>query len=104
MPVPDDWDDRSIFERRQYWNNDRALWSGTPRKYICTSEVAREFYEYERKDMSPSLGRKVAEAIRRTCMFEMATQKRRFSQYGIMLCWKEETTSRRNRYGKRFDL
>lgn len=88
MPVPNDWDDRSIFERRQYWNNDRALWSGTPRKYICTSEVAREFYEYERKDMSPSLGRKVAEAIRRTCMFEMTTQKRRFSQYGIMLCWK----------------
>ena len=77
----------STFEHKQYWLNSRDVWSGTPRQYVCTTEVAREFYEYERKDMTPTIGRKVADAIRRTQLFDQTASNRRFGEYGSCVAW-----------------
>lgn len=87
MPVPVDWYKISTFEHKQYWLNSRDVWSGTPRQYVCTTEVAREFYEYERKDMTPTIGRKVADAIRRTQLFDQTAANRRFGEYGSCVAW-----------------
>lgn len=87
MPVPDDWKDKTVFERRQYWNNPRTMWSGKPRDYVCTPEVAREFFEYERGELGTKVGRRVADAIRRTGLFIQTGEKRRFGEYGNTLAW-----------------
>lgn len=87
MPVPIRWSEMSLFERRQYWNNPRTMWSGKKRDYICTPEVAREFYECERNDMGVRVGRKVADAIRRTGLFVQTGKKLRFGEYGSSLAW-----------------
>ncbi len=91
MPVPEDWYERSVFERKQYWQNPRTMWSGKKRDYICTPEVAREFYEYERGDLGVKVGRKVSDAIRRTELFVQTGQKRRFGEYGSSLAWVRRT-------------
>lgn len=88
MPVPDDWYTQSTFEHKTYWNNSRSLWHGKPRNAVCTAEVAREFFEYERKDYTAHVGRRVAEAIRRTGLFEQTSQKKNFGSYGSALVWK----------------
>lgn len=87
MPVPPDWRRMTAFERKSYWNNQREAWTGEPREWICTTEVAREFYEYERKDMTPAIGRKVADSIRRTGLFEQTTVSKRFGEYGSCVAW-----------------
>lgn len=87
MPVPPDWRSQTAFEHRQYWKDSRSLWHGKQREWICTTEVAREFYEFERKDMTPSLGRKVADAIRRTGLFEQTGMNKRFGEYGSCIAW-----------------
>lgn len=92
MPVPENWDTMTVFERRQYWNNPRTMWSGKKRDFVCTSEVAREFYEHERSDLGTRVGRKVAEAIRRTDLFIQTGTKKRFGEYGVQLAWVRRTT------------
>lgn len=87
MPVPDDWKEKTVFERRQYWNNPRTMWSGKPRDYVCTPEVAREFFEFERGELGTKVGRRVADAIRRTGLFIQTGEKRRFGEYGNTLAW-----------------
>lgn len=88
MPVPETWPAMAIYERRQYWNGDRSYWNGTPRDYVCTPEVAREFFEYERSEMGSKVGRRVADALRRTGLFEQTSQKKRFGDYGSAIAWK----------------
>lgn len=87
MPVPENWAEMSIFERRQYWNNPRTMWSGKKRDFICTPEVAREFFECERSDMGVRIGRKVSDAIRRTGIFVQTGKKKAFGEYGSCLAW-----------------
>lgn len=88
MPVPDDWEQMTIFERRQYWHNDRKMWTGKPRQYICTPAVAREFYEVERSEMNTRMGRKVADAIRRTDLYRQTEFKKKFGEYGSSIAWE----------------
>lgn len=92
MPVPPNWDELTIFERKQYWHNPRTMWNGTPRDIVCTSEVAREFFEFERSELGVKVGRKVADAIRRTDLFVQTGQKRRFGEYGVQLVWIRRTS------------
>jgi predicted P-loop ATPase len=92
MPVPDNWGEMSVFERRQYWNNPKTQWTGKKRDYVCTPEVAREFYEFERGDLGVKVGRKVADAIRRTELFVQTGQKKKFGEYGSALAWVRKTT------------
>lgn len=92
MPVPENWNEMTCFERRQYWNNERTLWHGKKREYICTPEVAREFYEFERNELGVKVGRKVAEAIRRTGLFIQTGQKKSFGEYGSSLAWVRKST------------
>lgn len=92
MPVPENWPEMSVFERRQYWNNPKTQWTGKKRDYVCTPEVAREFYEYERGDLGVKIGRKVADAIRRTELFVQTGQKKKFGEYGSALAWVRKTS------------
>lgn len=87
MPVPENWDRMTVYERRQYIT-EPDVWNGTPRDYICTPEVAREFFEYERCDLGAKVGRRVADAIRRTKLFEQTGKKKYFTGYGSVLVWK----------------
>ena len=91
MPVPENWGEMSVFERRQYWNNPRTMWHGKKRDYLCTSEVAREFYELERSDLGVKNGRRVAEAIRKTNLFIQTGKKKGFGEYGSALAWVRKT-------------
>jgi predicted P-loop ATPase len=88
MPVPDDWDTKTLFEKKHYWNNEKPIWNGQPRDVICTTEVAREFFEIERKDFSPLQGRKVGEAIRATKLFYQDGRQVVRGEYGKVLGWK----------------
>lgn len=92
MPVPDNWGEMSVFERRQYWNNPKTQWTGKKRDYICTSEVAREFYEYERGELGTKIGKNVANAIRRTELFIQTGKKKRFGEYGSALAWVRKSS------------
>lgn len=92
MPVPDDWGTMTIFERRQYWNNERSTWHGKKRNSLCTSEVAREFFEYERSETNARTSRRVADAIRRTDLFIQTGKRQRFNDYGTQLAWIRKTT------------
>ncbi len=87
MPVPDDWYEKTLFERRHYYQNERAKWSGTPREFICNAEVAREFYDYERKDVTVPVSRKISDAVRATALFKQDGTKKRFGEYGNALKW-----------------
>lgn len=87
MPVPDNWYEKSTMERINYYEHERAIWVGKPRTEICGVEVAREFYRYERKDITPAISRKVADAIRHTGLFDLTSRKSRFGDYGRALAW-----------------
>ena len=102
MPVPDNWYDLTTFERTTYWNNSKTLHEGTPREYVCTTEIAREFYGYERKDLNATLGRKVGETLRRTGLFKQTTKKLKFGDYGQCRTWerikkKEEVETKKKK-------
>lgn len=86
MPVPPDWREKNFFERNVYIEG--ALRTGKPRDYICNAEVAREFFRYDRKEMTSAVGRKVADAIERTKLFERTGENRRFGDYGSAPAWK----------------
>lgn len=87
MPVPENWYDMTIFQRKDYWENQRSMWAGKPREVICGAEVAREFYGIERKDFSAQQGIKVGTAIRSTGLFEKTDTKKRFGEYGLSIVW-----------------
>lgn len=93
MPVPETWGDMTVFERRRYWHDAREQWTGKPREFICTPEVAREFYEFERSDLNPRLGRKVSDAIRRTGLYEQTGFKKRFGEYGSSIAWERKNNT-----------
>lgn len=88
MPVPENWYTKDTFEHKQYYNDGEARWTGAPREMICTQEVAREFFEYDRRDMTTMNGKRVAEAIRRTGLFIQTGYKKRFGCYGSALAWE----------------
>jgi len=90
MPIPPDWYDQDTVAHVHYWEHGRPMWDGEPRDYICTPEVAREFFRYERKELGVVVGRKVADAIRRTGLFEQTGEKKRFGVYGSMMVWKRK--------------
>lgn len=92
MPVPKDWYSMSTFERKTYWNNERELWKGKPRDSVCTTEVAREFFNIERGDHKPSDGRKIGSALLATGLFMQDGSKKRFGEYGIALAWHRKST------------
>ncbi len=91
MPVPSDWREKTLQERKYYWNNERNQWRGKPREYVCNTEVAREFYEYERKEVTVSIGRKISDAIERTGLFYRDGSKKRFGEYGSAIAWIRKT-------------
>lgn len=86
MPVPDNWYKMSYYERVQYWKEPSG-WTGKMRDTVCTTEVAREFFEIPRSDNSPARGKKVGDAIRATGLFTQDGSKKRFGEYGIALAW-----------------
>lgn len=92
MPVPKDWYDRTLFERKHYWNNERELWSGKPRESLCTTEVAREFMDLARGDVNPMQGRKVGEMLRQSGLFIQDGSRKRFGEYGVALAWVRKET------------
>lgn len=87
MPVPNTWPEMSLNERREYWNGDRAKWRGSVRAYICSSEVACEFFNFERGDIGVGKGRMIANALRRTKIYFLSGRKKGFSYYGSALAW-----------------
>lgn len=87
MPVPEDWGERNILQRKAYFNDERSLWVGKPRDVICTAEVAREFFEIDRKTYNHKEGRRVSDAIRATGLFVQTGHKQRFGEYGLVMAW-----------------
>lgn len=87
MPVPENWHEKDVFEKRNYYKYEKAAWHGTPRKYICNAEVAREFFDLERGEVTKYKGREIAEAIRQTGLFEQHGNSKRFGDYGSALAW-----------------
>jgi hypothetical protein len=92
MPVPDDWYKMSLFERMTYYKDQKDAWRGSPRDSVCTTEVAREFFELPRSECSPSRGRKIGEAIRQTGLFTQDGSKKKFGEYGIAVAWVRKTS------------
>lgn len=93
MPVPDDWYNMSLIERRQYWNYEKDAWRGSPRDSVCTTEVAREFFEMERGEKhSPADGKRIGDAIRRTGLFTQDGSMKRFGDYGRARAWVRTKT------------
>lgn len=92
MPVPKNWGEMSVFERKHYWNNEKTLWSGTIRESVCTTEVAREFFDLSRAECTPQQGRKIGDALRATGLFIQDGSKRRFGDYGTALAWVRKTS------------
>ena len=88
MPVPYDWYKLPIYVKITYWNNERATWNGKPRDFVCTTEIAREFYGYDRKDLNSTIGRKVGESLRITGLFKQTTKKVKFGDYGQCRAWE----------------
>lgn len=87
MPVPEDWYDKSLFERMHYWKDGKDGWVGEPRRWVCTTEVAREFFEIPRSESTVGRSRKIADAIRATGLFRQSDYRRRFGEYGTAIAW-----------------
>jgi putative DNA primase/helicase len=92
MPVPSNWYEKTLFERKHYWNNEKDLWHGEPREYVCTTEVAREFFDLERSECTPHQGRRIGDAIRSSGLFIQDGSKKRFGEYGSALAWMRKAT------------
>jgi len=92
MPVPDDWYKKSLFDRKNYWNNERELWHGKQRDALCSTEVAREFFDMTRLECTSQQGRKIGELIRQTGLFMQDGSKKRFGEYGSAVAWLRKTT------------
>jgi putative DNA primase/helicase len=92
MPVPSNWYERTLFDRKNYWNNERELWRGQPRDAVCTTEVAREFFDLSRADMTPAQGRRIGDALRATGLFIQDGSRRVFGEYGQALAWIRKTS------------
>lgn len=93
MPVPENWYAMSLFERRHYWNEEWATWHGRARSWICTTEVAREFFNIERSEMNGRKSKEIGAAIRATKMFIQDGTKKRFGEYGVSLAWVRIATA-----------
>ena len=89
MPVPKRWAIMTCKERQTYWRN-KTLWSGIPRDYVCTTEIAKEFFGHESRYLG-SDGRRYANEIRMTELFIQTGEKRRFGEYGVQLAWIRRT-------------
>lgn len=87
MPVPPNWYSWTVFERKTYISNLPDTWYGKPRDLVCIPEIAREFYGYERKELTPKSMRQIADSLRRTGLFEQTVRKRSFGCYGSCLAW-----------------
>ena len=87
MPVPSDWYEWSIFERMSYWRDQKDVWRGKPRSFVCTTEVSREFFEIPRSESTIGRSRKIGEAIRGTGLFIQDGSKKRFGEYGVAVAW-----------------
>jgi len=92
MPVPHDWYEMSVFERKHYWENSRPLWRGEQRDAVCTTEVAREFFGLSRMECTPQQGRKIGDALRATGLFIQDGRKQRFGEYGTALAWVRKSS------------
>ena len=88
MPVPINWSIMTDSERREYWE-DKSSWAGAPRTYVCTTEVAKEFFSDEYNGMQSM--RECAKAIRMTGLFIQTGYKKRFGKYGVQLAWIRKT-------------
>ena len=91
MPVPPNWLKMSCKQQREYWLNPN-VWTGKPRDFICTPEVAREFYGEEREKLTGADGRRISDAIRRTGLFTQDGGSKRFGEYGSCLAWVRKAT------------
>lgn len=87
MPVPENWYEMNTHEHKVYFKDGPTLWTGEPRKLICNAEVAREYFEYERKEMNAKVGRMVSDAIEQTKLFKRTSNKVNFGVYGSALAW-----------------
>ncbi|MBE6202015.1 MAG: hypothetical protein E7134_07565 [Rikenellaceae bacterium] len=90
MPVPPTWNSFNLQKRREYYKN-REKWTGSPRDFLCTSEVACEFYGYNRGESGTRIGKYVANNIRLTQLFVQTGAKKRFGEYGSALAWIRKT-------------
>ena len=90
MPVPPTWNSFNLQKRREYYKN-REKWTGSPRDFLCTSEVACELYGYNRGESGTRIGKYVANNIRLTQLFVQTGAKKRFGEYGSALAWIRKT-------------
>lgn len=87
MPVPPEWRNMTLSQRREYWLGDRSLWRGEMRNFLCTPDVACEFYGIDRDKLGVKTGRMTAKAIRNTHLFVQTGEKKRFPIHGNTLAW-----------------
>lgn len=86
MKLPADWDKMSIYDRRNYLNNDFGIKADDgvrQRQKVCVAEVWCEVYGFDKADLTRQKSRDISDIIMKTGEWERAKTVTRFGiNYG----------------------
>lgn len=83
-PLPEDWDERDIYQRRDYFNDPLVAKEGTvEREYVCVAEVWCECLGKPLEDMSRYKTRELNDILRGLPGWKHSRDTREFPIYGV---------------------
>lgn len=88
-PLPEDWQQRDVTQRRMYWSGEFGRTPGTvPRDRVCAAEIWCECFLSELRYMKKSDAREINEILERIPGWERLKTSGRFGPYGLQRGYK----------------
>lgn len=89
--LPEDWDSRDLYERRDYFNDQLVAKDGTvERKYVCSAEVWSECLGKNPEEMSRYKTREVNDMLRALPGWKQGSSTKNFKLYGVQKYYERE--------------
>ena len=86
--LPEDWEDKDVYERRQWLRGDEIQAEGTVvRDRVCAAEIWCEALGGNEKDMSRQVTKDIHNMMRQIDGWEQSKTKAKFKKYGVQLCY-----------------
>lgn len=80
--LPDDWDEKDVFERRTYLNDPLSKAGGVEKEFTCVAEIWCECLSKDKQDMDRYKTREINEVLRAIDGWEGSKSTKNFKLYG----------------------
>ncbi len=93
-PLPEDWRQRDVLQRRMYWSGEFGQTPGDlPRDRVCAAEIWCECFGSDLKHMKRGEAREINDILRGLPDWEPMKTSGRFGPYGLQRGYKKVSTS-----------